>query len=131
MEENKQMLELLEQIEKNSRKQVRLGRIRCLLTLVCCVIVLGTVLWLVPQVLEVLPQINTVMANLEAVTEQLASVDLAGMVTDVNSLVTTAQKSLDLSMGTLNELDMETLNKAIQDLADVVEPLAKLSNMFS
>ena len=134
MEENKQLLELLEQIEKNSRRQVRLGRIQCLLSLAaaaCCGAVLVLALRFLPQVLELLPQIDAVLTNLEATTHQLAGIDLAGMVTDVDTLVTTAQESLNQTMQKLDTIDFATLNKALQDLAAVTEPLSKLTKMFS
>ena len=141
MDENKQMLELLERMERNSRRQVRLGRLQCLFSLaaaVFCAAAFLLVLRLLPQLMEVLPRISTVMnqmqtvlGNLETTTEQLASIDLTGMITDVDTLVTTAQSGLGETMRKLDTIDLATLNKAIQDLAAVVEPLSKITKMFS
>ena len=44
MEENKQILELLEKIEKNSRQQLRTSRLLCLLAL--ALVVLASAAWL-------------------------------------------------------------------------------------
>lgn len=141
MEENRQILELLERMEKNSRRQVRLGRIQCLLTLVAavfCGAAFLVLLRVLPQILEVLPQIDsvlnqmhTVLGNLETTTQQLAQIDLTGMVTDVDALVTTAQESLSQTMQKMNTIDLNTLNKAISDLAAVVEPMSKILRAFS
>jgi len=100
MEENRQILELLERMEKNSRRQVRLGRIQCILALAAagfCGAAFLVLLRVLPQILEVLPQIDsvlnqmqTVLGNLETTTQQLAQIDLTGMVTDVDALVTDA-----------------------------------------
>ena len=141
MEENRQMAEILEKIEKNSRRQARFAAVQCLLTLVAaafCGAVFLVVLQVLPQLTQVLPQISTVLnqmqtvlANLETTTEQLAQIDLSGMVTGVDTLVTTAQESLSQTMGKLNTIDFATLNKAIEDLAAVVEPMSRILKAFS
>lgn len=141
MEENKQLLELLEKIEKNSRRQARLSAVQCVLSLaaaVLCAAVLVMVVQVLPQFTQILPridavlvQLQTVLGNLETVTEQLAAIDLGGMVSDVDALVISGQQSLELTMGKLEQLDIQALNKAIADLAAVVEPLSKFFKAFS
>lgn len=133
MEENKEILELLKQIEKSNRQRVRMGRILCVLVLVaalCCCLAFGVVYSLVPQVNTVLAQTQTVLGNLETTSQQLAALDLESMVANVDTLVASGQESLEQSMDKLNSIDFDTLNQAIQDLSDVIQPLAKLSNMF-
>lgn len=140
MEENKELLELLQKVEKANRQQVRLTRIICIFALVaalCCVGTLGLVSSVLPQITGILPQINTVagqmhvvLGNLETATAQLSQLDMAGMVTSVEELVTTAQSGLEQTMDNLNSIDFDTLNQAIEDLADVVQPLSKLANVF-
>ena len=73
---------------------------------------------------------QTVLGNLEEATAQLSVMDFTGMVESVEELVTTAQESLNETMGKLNTIDFDTLNKAIADLAKVVEPMSKLMNVF-
>ena len=97
----------------------------------------GLVYTILPQITGILPQINglvvqmqTVLTNLENTTSQLAVMDFTGMIHDVDSLVGAAQQSLELTMGKLNTIDFETLNKAIEDLAKIVEPMSKLMNVF-
>lgn len=141
MEENKQIAEILERMERNSRRQLRLGRLQCLFSLaaaVFCGASLFLILQLLPQVTQVLPQIGSVLdqmqivlSNLEATTEQLSQIDLSGMVTGMDTLVTTAQESLNQTMGKLDTLDFATLNKAIEDLATVVEPLSRFFKALS
>lgn len=136
MEENKEMLELLKSIEKTGRQQARTSRLVCLfafVAVVSCVAALVQVMNILPQLEEILPQIHTVMSqmqtvlgNLEQTTAQLAAVDLQSMVSNVDTLVATGQQSLEQTMGKLNSIDLDTLNKAIADLAMVIEPLAKI-----
>ena len=133
MEERNELLELLQQIQKENRRQARLGALQCFLTavsLVCCAAVLLLVFQFLPQVDGILSQVQTVLRDLETATAQLASVDLESMVTDVNILVSTAQQSLDQTMGMVGSIDIDTLNKAIDDLAAVIEPLSKLTSIF-
>ena len=52
------------------------------------------------------------------------------MVDNVDSLVITGQQSLQQTMDKLNTIDFDALNQAIDDLSSVIEPLAKLSNLF-
>lgn len=133
MEENRQMLELLQQIEKTNRQQARTARLQCLLALVAAVFCVGVFVLIfnfLPQVDAVITQMQTVLGNLEATTEELASLDLQSMVDGIDTLVASGQDGLAQTMEKLNTIDTATLNKAIQDLAAVVEPLAKVSNMF-
>ena len=140
MEENKELLELLEKIEKANRQQVKLTRFVCIFALVaalCCICTVGLVYNVLPQITGILPQINSVVSqmqivlgNLETATAQLSVVDFSGMIGEVEALVTTAQESLEQTMGKLNSIDFDTLNKAIDDLAKVVEPMSKLMNVF-
>lgn len=147
MEENKEMLELLRRIEKNSRAQVWTGRLVCLFALVAAVSCIGVLVSVsqilpqleefLPQLEEILPQINTVLTqlqtvlgNLEETTAQLAQVDLQSMVTNVDALVTTGQQSLEQTMEKLNSIDFDTLNRAIVDLTKVIEPLVKIANIL-
>lgn len=140
MEENKEMLELLRQIEKANRQQARMGKLLCvgLLVVTLC---FGAGLWmlwnLVPQVEALIPQVHTVigqmqavLGNLEETSAQLAQADLSGMVSDVDALVASGQESLKQTMDKLNTIDFDTLNAAIEDLAAVVEPMSRLANMF-
>ena len=140
MEENKELLELLQKVEKANRQQVKLTRIICIFALIaalCCIGTLGLVYSVLPQITGILPEINevvtqmqVVLGNLEEATAQLSGMDFAGMVSDVDALVSTAQEGLEQTMNKLNTIDFKTLNKAIEDLAKVVEPMSKLSSIF-
>ena len=133
MEENKELLELLQKIEKANRQQVKLTRLVCIFALVaalCCICTVGLVYNVLPQINTIISQMQIVLGNLETATAQLSVVDFSGMIADVEALVTTAQQSLDQTMNKLNTIDFQTLNKAIDDLAKVVEPMSKLMNVF-
>lgn len=140
MEENKELLELLNKIEASNRKQLMYTRIQCiaaLLAVVCFAGIFFLIRDFLPQISAIITQIpgvvaqmETVLSNLEIVTSELTTVDFEGMVAGVNTLVQTGQLGLEQTVENLNAIDFETLNEAIQDLAEVVEPLAKLSKIF-
>ena len=140
MEENKETLELLRKIERSSRIQIYSGYVRTGLMLVCAVCMAALVVMvfrLMPQINEILAQaqhafnqVGTVLDYLEQTSYQLSQVDLQGVVSNVDGLVTTGQQSLEASMEKLNGVDFEALNKAIKDLAAVIEPLAKMTKVF-
>ncbi len=126
MEEKDRIIELLE-------KQNRTAKLQCALMVVsalCCVVLALLVLSVMPRVEGVISQMGNVLTNLEQVTLQLAQADLDGMAANVDALVTTGQESLKQTMEKLDAIDFDALNKAIKDLADIIEPLAKFFNTF-
>ena len=146
--------ERLLKLEKSSRQQVLLGKILCVLcaailicSLVMTVAVTGAASQLIAmvtplqnvagqiedvagQVQAMTGQAETIMDNMEIVTQTLADADLGTMVENVNVLAAESQTVVSEAMEKLDTIDIDTLNKAIQDLSDVVEPLAKVSKLF-
>ena len=133
MEENKELQELLNRLDESNRQQAKYAKWQCILSVasaLCCVGLFVLVWQLMPQVQALTTQMETVLANLEVVTEQLAGMDLGEMVRNVDDLVVTSQAGVEETMAKLNAIDFDTLNKAIHNLADVVEPLAKFFSVF-
>jgi hypothetical protein len=133
MEHNQEMLELLRKIEKSNRQKNVTNVIMCVFMLAAaasCVFIGLMVFRLMPQVNGLLSQMETVLSDLEQTTGQLAALDLESMVTNMDSLAVYAQESLQQTMEKLDTIDFETLNKAIEDLSAVVEPLAKFFGRF-
>ncbi len=133
MDHNQEMLELLRKIEKSNRQKNVTNVIMCVFMLAAaasCVFIGLMVFRLMPQVNGLLVQLETVLTDLEQTTGQLAALDLESMVTNMDSLAVYAQESLQQTMEKLNTIDFETLNKAIEDLAKVIEPLAKFFGRF-
>ena len=133
MDQNQEMLELLRKIERSGRQKNVTNLLLCLFMLaaaVSCVTLCVMVCRLLPQVNDLLGQMETVMTDLEQTVRRLSALDLESMVANANSLAVVAQESLQQTMDKLNTIDFETLNKAIEDLAEVIEPLAKFFAMF-
>ena len=141
MEQNERTLELLEKIEKTNRRQLLFTQIFCGIALVAvlfCVIALVKVNQLLPQIQGITAQMQGVLGNMEQAAGQLAALDIRGIAENVETLVgnvdmlaVSAQDSLKQTMTKLNTIDFETLNKAIEDLSAVIQPLADFFGMFS
>lgn len=116
--------------EKYARKQYRMA----LISMISNVAVLGIVIFititLLPKVNSALRSLNYIMNDMQSITSELSEVDFDRMVDDVNTLVNDSNDSLSDAMKKLNSIDFETLNKAIRNLNDTVEPLAKFFNRF-
>jgi ABC-type transporter Mla subunit MlaD len=90
-------------------------------------------------------QMETILGNIDTVTQELAAVDLGqmvqnvdslvgevgGLITDVSGLVTDSQGAVQDAVEKLNALDLDKLNKAIEDFAAIIEPLAKAARWLT
>ena len=138
---------ILEKIEKQTRQQALFTKILCGLcvaVLLCTLVLTIAVAGVAKQLMEVVTplqdvasqvyamtgQAETIMDNMETVTQALADADLGTMVENVNALAAESQTIVSEAMEKLDTIDIDTLNKAIADLSDVVEPLAKVSKLF-
>lgn len=148
MEHNAQMLKLMEQMEANSRKQSRLALVQCVFSViaaVCGIVLLIAALRFAPQMQLITDQVQSlttqaqtiavqaqdVLTDLQTVTDELTQVDLAGMVSNVDSLVTSSQEAVTQATEKLEAIDIDALNSAIADLSSVVGPLADLVENLS
>ena len=70
------------------------------------------------------------MADLGVVAESLAEADLGSIVENVNALASESQNAVAGAMKKLDAIDIDTLNQAIRDLADIVGPLANFGRLW-
>lgn len=147
MEENKELLLAIRELTEENRKQQTLLEKQCRATrtlgflLVCLVAVVGIALFtLLPKITATLEgfdttlnELNVVVENTQIITENLKAADIEGTIhslsdtlDSVNGLVVDSADSLTASLKKLEDLDIDTLNKAIQGLYKVVNPLSSL-----
>ena len=140
MEQEQKLTELLNEIKKSTDRQVLYAKLQCIFSIVaalCCVILLVVGLKVLPELREASAQAETVLNNLETVTTELTRVDLGnmvenvdGLVQNVDKLVTTSQEGVEQTMKKIDAIDFDTLNKAIDDLSRVIEPIANFFKVF-
>lgn len=132
--------ELLQKLVKNSSKQLFYARLTSLAALVLCVAVVVCLAVVVPKVLETVDSANDILVQvsdtitivdttLESVTEM--SISITDMGSTMETFITDNAETVEAIMTKLEEIDFEGLNDAIEDLGNVVEPLANFFNKFS
>lgn len=131
MEQDK-VIELLEDIKKSNNRDMKYQRISMVLMLIFVVAVVA----LIPSIISTLDtakatlvhmndaitQIETALDSVETALESVEGLAAEGEV---------AMQGMEEALVKVNQFDIETLNLAIKDLSDVVEPLANFFNIFN
>lgn len=137
-----ELLSVLQDIRKECaaqsqvlKKQVRFARVTALFCACVAAVAVWGALRLLPRVDSTLRQAGVVLQNLEAATDTINQADIGGMLENMDGLVTQSRTGLtdalaemQAALAKVNEIDIDKLNNAISDLADVVKPLASLFN---
>lgn len=134
MDNQSQLQLILERMEQNSRKQLLYSRIQCFFSVIaalCCMVLLAKILQFMPQLELLAEQLELVLTDLESITGELEKLDLTKMVDNINSLVTTSQSGVEEALKKINEIDIDALNQAVEDLAAVIQPLADFVKRIS
>lgn len=135
MENNNETLDYLKQIRDLNKKRLMWSRVTALLmalfvVLVACVI---------PAVLNTLKVAENTMLTANDTLEQAQSImtDMTSTIDtmettleSVTKLVNDSSESLVAAFDNINSIDFEGLNKAIEDLGNVVEPLSNFFKKF-
>lgn len=135
MENNNETLDYLKQIRDLNKKRLLWSRVTALLMalfviLVACVI---------PAVLNTLKVAEDTMLTANDTLEQAQSImtDMTSTIDtmettleSVTKLVNDSSESLVAAFDNINSIDFEGLNKAIEDLGNVVEPLSNFFKKF-
>ena len=131
---------LMEELVKNSKKQLFHARVRtaCAVLLVSVVMICAVVI--VPRLLVTIQSANDIMTQASE-TITLANTAIED-ITDMSDSITTMGENLDTfitdnsetvaaGMEEIEGIDFEGLNTAIEDLGEVVEPLANFFGKFN
>ena len=129
-EESLKQTDLLEKQINSAKKQNLI--VSALMLVVAIALIMLTV-----QLGGILEEANSAIAEITSLTQELRTIlentQLTELLNNANALIedsgdalTKALESVDEALGTISQIDIETLNGAIADLKNVVEPLAKL-----
>ena len=114
-------------------KALRYARINVWLTGALFAVICITAVILVPKAAHTLDHAEDALSSLDALSatasDALAAANEAAET--ANKLVADNADAVGEAMEKFNSVDFETLNRAINDLADIVEPLARVSNLFN
>ncbi len=124
MQENEKVLELM-------KKQLFFTRVFAAACCALTVAVLAVLIRVIPPLLGMMDQAVTAMdqatATLETVDDTLT--DIQGLFEE-DGLVGQSSRALEEATDKINRMDIDSLNRAIGDLGDVVEPLADFFGKF-
>ncbi len=129
-EESLKQTALLEKQVSSSKKQSII--VSALMLVVAIALILLTV-----QLGGILEEANSAIAEITSLTKELSTIlentQLTELLNNANALIVEsgdalkeALEGVDEALGTVSQIDIESLNKAISDLQKVVEPLARL-----
>ena len=132
---NNESLDYLKQIRDLNKKRLMWSRITAILmaifvVLVACVI--PTVISTLNLAQEAMTTANDTLLQAQSVMDDLTDT-VATMETTLESvtkLVNDSSESLVAAFDNINSIDFEGLNKAIEDLGNVVEPLSNFFKKF-
>ncbi len=127
--------ETTKQYTEYEKKMLRLSRIRTLLSLLMVAALALVALFLVSaasQLNRILTQAESTFVQLNVIATDINDANLPEMFQEINVLVeqgqtaaSSAATGVEEAVNTLDELDIETLNKSIADLHAVIEPLSR------
>ena len=113
-----------------AKRQYHQTLISTIAVLIVCAAIIFAGLTLLPKINTLLDSAITSLENVNQISQEISKIDFEGLMDDVGGLVTTTEKDLAVTMEKLNSIDFEGLNKGIEDLSAVVEPLAKFFGAF-
>ena len=131
--------DILEELLKSEKKEVRYARIAAFFTFGLFVILLVVAIIIVPKVVSTLNNINDTVTSAYQTIEGLDEVmdNINSMSTSIektsenmNDMITDNATELTGAVEKLGSIDYEGLNQAITDLQDAVGPFATFMNRF-
>ena len=139
MLQGKTDLDVLKQILTYQKKEARNSKILSIAAICVAAALLISLAIVVPKVFRFIGQLEETVMEVDNLLVDVKSItkDVNDLADNVNSLVDNTNNMVTDNMGaitdivqSLNEIDFDTLNKAITDLSDVVEPLGNFARYF-
>ena len=125
--------ELLEELIKLQKKTANRQLIATVCSIITAVAFVAALFIVVPKITATAQEVSAMVGSTEKLIEQaqgsLGEID--GMVANVNKVVVDNTQSLTDAVGNIQNIDIDNLNQAIQNLSDAAEPLAKVNNKLS
>lgn len=116
-----------------NEKLLRCARIGIWLLGALLAVVCAVSLLLVPKALRALDRVEDTLAGVDSLTQtaETALTTANAAANSANQLVADNADAVAEAMEKFNSVDFDSLNRAVKDLADIVAPLARVSNLFN
>lgn len=138
MQDTQGIMQLMEKLAADNEAQNRYLRKQLFFTRIfsvaCCVLTVALLLVLLKVIPPLLGTMDKAVTALDQATGTLelvddTLVDIQGLFEE-DGLVGQSSEALTQATAKISEMDIESLNAAIKDLGDVVEPLANFFDKF-
>ena len=128
----KQTQNLLEEMVRTQKKTFRRQRVIMYAMLGIFLVVLVSAAILVPNAVKLMNRAGDAVERIDtlAVDMQGAVENINVAVDSVNTVVVDNTQDISEALQNINNVDFETLNKAILDLSDTVEPMARFFKLL-
>lgn len=137
--ETSKLIPLLESISRESarqtdqlRRQLRMTRLVALFCACLAAVAVFACLSLLPRITGILTQADAILTQLQTTAETINETVPATM-EDINALIAQSRTglsaafvSIETALQKINAIDIDSLNRAISDLAGIVRPLSAL-----
>lgn len=151
---NEQLKQMFEEMRTYEKKNLRINRIRMVCTIAGLTLLIVVLIALLVNVGTVVRKVNAVsevaiktVNNINAIAEQVTKVDLEKLGNSIQNVAELGEETLqqvkdategldvlvkdaDEAMQHINSVNFEDLNNGIQELNDVLAPIANFFNIF-
>ena len=110
---------LLREQLKVMKRQLRLSRLGTGIAGIAVIALIAALVLVVPQAVQSLSSANRLLNELE-------DINLTETIKDIDELAKSSQQDMSQTMDKLNQLDLDSLNAAIQNLENTTRQLADL-----
>lgn len=124
--------EAFRQMIESNEKRTFYARVTGIAAIIVCLIFVAAGCILIPRAMQVMDEAVTTINKAEESLSHIDTVtdELTKVAANMNKVVEDNAGGLSGALDEINKIDIETLNEAIGDLHDTVEPMAKFFNAF-
>lgn len=122
----------MEQLLADSKKRTAYARITAFAAIGVFVAVIAVCVLVVPRIFRLIDGTDAMLTSAETALTEISEMtaNITETSTGLNDFLTDNSQTISDAISGINQVDITTLNEAIQDLKDAVEPFANLMNRF-
>lgn len=122
----------MEQLLAESKKRTAYAKITAFAAIGVFIAVIAVCVLVVPRIFRLIEETDAMVTSAETALMEISEMtaNITETSTSLNAFLTDNSQTLSDAISGINEVDFSTLNEAIQDLKDAVEPFANLMNRF-
>lgn len=122
----------MEQLLADSKRRTAYARITAFAAVGVFVVVVAVCILTVPRMFRLMDQTDAMVTSAETAIKEISEMtaNITETSTGLNDFLTDNSQTISDAISGINGVDIATLNEAIRNLKDAVEPFANLMNRF-